>query len=128
ERRGFQFGFTSEAANLKETAIFFHVRQSCDAIDVDQVGRPRDAQLHHRNEALPTTQNLRVVSMLLQELDGFRNGGRTQVLKRWRDHRIPASQEVRFCTPDATEWELMVQERREKLYHNQGAGRNRGFN
>src|SRR5215469_3403028 len=91
ERRGFQFGFTSEAANLKETAIFFHVRQSCDAIDVDQVGRPRDAQLHHRNEALPTTQNLRIASMLLQELDGFRNGGRTQVLKRWRDHRIPPS-------------------------------------
>jgi hypothetical protein len=47
---------------------------------------PGEPQFHHGNQALAATQDLGVLSVLLQQGDGFRNGFGSEILKGWRDH------------------------------------------
>ena len=48
--------------------IFADVIQIGDAMDVDQILRPGDAELHHRHQTLAAGQELRIIAVLPQKL------------------------------------------------------------
>src|SRR5262249_45995173 len=87
QSRGFHFGLAREPAYLQEAAVFLDVSKTGDGVDVDQKARSRQAQLHHRDQALAAAQKFGFLAVLLQEGYGFRNALRTEVLKGRRNHR-----------------------------------------
>src|SRR5262249_3176674 len=104
QRRGFQFGLARQPAYLQEAAVFLDVRKAGDGVDVDQKARSRQAQLHHRDQALAAAQDLGLVAVLLQEGYGFRNALRTEVLKGRRNHRstsLMSNYRGTLCEPRA---------------------------
>src|SRR5215469_11329316 len=71
--------------------VFLYVRQTSDAVDVDEVGGPGEPQLHHRNQALAAAQDLGFVAVLLEEGNRFGNARRPKVFKGWRNHGLTPS-------------------------------------
>ena len=63
-----------QSADFQVAGFFLDVVETGNVIDVDQPGGPRDAKLHHRDQALAAAQDLGVVAVLLQERDSFGNG------------------------------------------------------
>ncbi len=55
-------------------AYAFEPGQGLDAVDVHQVARTGDPQLHHRQEALPARQDLGVVAVPRQKFQRFVHG------------------------------------------------------
>src|SRR5277367_7000668 len=43
----FQFGFSSETTDPQKSTLFYDVGQAGDSVDVDQVARTRQPELHH---------------------------------------------------------------------------------
>src|SRR5439155_1776678 len=58
-----------------------------DAVDVDERPRRGDAQLHHRDQALPACQHLRLVAEALKDRYRLVETRRSEVLERRRIHR-----------------------------------------
>ena len=52
---------------FKKSALFLNIRKTGDAVDIDQMAGPRQAQLHHGDKTLSATQDLGIVTMLLQQ-------------------------------------------------------------
>ena len=67
----FYLHMTRHRTQANRTRIFTDVVQISDAMDVDQVYRPRDSELHHRHQALAAGQKLCVVAVPAQEFDRF---------------------------------------------------------
>jgi hypothetical protein len=63
EKGVFQLDFSCETTDLQKSTLFLDVGQAGDPVDVDQVSRTRQPELHHRNEALAAAQNLGVVTV-----------------------------------------------------------------
>src|SRR6476660_6783907 len=91
EFRRFQLRLTREAPNLQKAAVLFDIRKTGNAIDIDQMAGSCQAQLHHGYKALSATQDLGVVSMLLQKAHGFRQRLRPEIFESWRYHGPPLS-------------------------------------
>ena len=66
------------------------VRQIADTADVDQERRPGDAELHRRDERVPTGEQLRVLP-LREELDRVIGMLGDDVVEPCRDHRATSS-------------------------------------
>src|SRR6516162_4747725 len=88
KRRALHLGLPREPAYLEMAVFFFDIGQTRDAIDVDEIGRPGQPKLHHRNQALATAKDLCIVAVLLEESDRLRNGRGAQVLEGWGDHSL----------------------------------------
>src|SRR5262245_57800428 len=58
------------------------------AIDIDDIFRRKQSQLHHRNETLAAGQQLRVWSKFLQQRHGLIESAGRVVLKAPRYHRV----------------------------------------
>ena len=64
--RSFQVRFSCERANLEKTIGFSDVSQLRDTVDINDVARRGQTELHQRNQTHPSRKNLRLSSMLLQ--------------------------------------------------------------
>ena len=60
-----------------------------DPADVDELRRGREAQLHHRDQAVAAGKQLHVLAAVAQQRDRFVEASRTDVIERGRDHRAP---------------------------------------
>src|ERR1700730_9065383 len=90
--RCFQVSFPRQPTDLQKTAFLLDVRKVRQPIDIDNELRPRQSDLHHRNQALAAAQNFCTFSMLLKESNRFRNGLRAEILEGLGDHFSPFKQ------------------------------------
>ena len=75
------------------------VRQFTDAADVDEHARLGESQLHQGQQAVPAGEELGIVAVLADELDGLFGGSGTDVVERCGDHDVaPAAQASTACT------------------------------
>jgi len=65
------------------------VRQVLDPTDVDEHRWLSQSELHQRQQAVSTGEELGVVAVLADEADRFGGGTRTGVLERGGDHLLP---------------------------------------
>ena len=68
ERRRRDVGMPAERPHRQPIADAAQAHQTVDPVDVDQIARAGDPQLHHRDEALPSRENLGVLAVLDEEL------------------------------------------------------------
>ena len=115
-RGRFQFCFARQPANLQKAAFFLDIRQPGDAVDVDQITWASDPKLHHGDQALSATENLRVLSVPLQEGNRFRNCVGSQVFEGWWDHCLTSSSEMQSVAPSGKygKWSNPKNDRTEK--------------
>src|SRR4029077_21240040 len=75
----------------RDVAVFLtDIAEVADAADVHQEGRRRQAQLHQRDEAMPTSEDLRLLPMLHQFGHSLRQGARDDVIEcGWRHRFVP---------------------------------------
>ena len=64
------------------------VRQVGDTTDVDQHAGLGDAQLHHRQQAVATGEELGIVAVLTEEADGLFGRTGTDVIECCGDHLV----------------------------------------
>jgi len=56
-------------ADAERATLLAHVIQGLDAVDVDQVGRAREAKIHCRHEALPAGEDLAFLAVFGEEIE-----------------------------------------------------------
>ena len=74
ERRRRDVRMPAERAHHQTFAHALEASQRLDAVHVHQVSGAGEAQLHHRQQALPSRQDLRVVAVLSQQLQRLVHG------------------------------------------------------
>src|SRR5260370_4253189 len=73
-----------------------------DPVDIDNVFRPRQPDLHHGNQTLSAAQDLCALTMLLQQSNGFRDGLRAEILERLGDHFFASSSKQQINSTPAS--------------------------
>src|SRR5439155_25333204 len=76
-----------EGADHEVPVFLLEPVEPLDAVDVDERPRRGDAQLHHRDQALPACQHLRLVAEALKDRDRLVETRRSEVLEGRRIHR-----------------------------------------
>ena len=102
-RRRLERRVTHGGADEQSAVLHFEAVQARDAVDVDEVPRPRQAERHGRHQALTAGQHAAVVARVLgEQRDGFLDGpGRVVVEWRgfhWLDRSIGLGA-MRFNAP-----------------------------
>ena len=91
QRRAFDVRVPGQCPDHQATFALFDITQSGDAIEVDQVFRPRQAQFHQWDQALTTGKNPCVFATLSQKIHGFLQTLWLQILESNRIHPKPPS-------------------------------------
>ena len=78
-----------ERTDRHVVALVADVRQVTDPTHVDEHRGHGESQLHERQEAHPTREQLRVTAMLGQQCDGLVRGSCPCVFERRGDHCAP---------------------------------------
>src|SRR5512142_118579 len=80
-----ELAFASERADA-QLAVLLHVRESVDAVDVDESAWLREPELHERDERLAAGEDLRLATALREELERVRKIACGLVLEAGWDH------------------------------------------
>ena len=67
-------------------ALFANAAHRLDPVEVDQVRRLCEAQLHHRQQAVAAGQQLGVAAVLAEQRDSVGDGARRVIVESGRDH------------------------------------------
>src|SRR5439155_3019615 len=89
ELRVFQIRFPRERADAQEAVGLLDVREPGNSVDVDDVLRGGQAELHERDETLATGQHLRVVAKPGEQPCRLADRCGSVVLEGGRNHRGP---------------------------------------
>ena len=81
ERRSGDVSMPAERAHRQPIVDSAQARQTVDPVDVDQVARAGDPQLHHRDEALPSRENLGLLAVLDEQLQRLVHGARCEIFE-----------------------------------------------
>ena len=104
-RRGLDLSVVRECADGDVVTGVTNVRQVGDAADVDEQRRRGQTQLHERQEAVATGQELGLIAGLGDQADGFLGGGSTLVIERCGNHcgsLVPTAQPLAQARMDLT--------------------------
>jgi len=86
QRRFLDFHVAGHGADAKLAAVFANVTQVRNAMDVDQIFGPGEAEFHHRHQTLAAGQELGVVAVAAQQLDGVVDSVGSQIFEASRIH------------------------------------------
>ncbi len=98
--RGQQFVLGGGRADDEVRPVLANAFEFGDRAEIDEVGRFGEAELHHRNEAVPARQRARLLAQVAQQSDGLGNRLGAMVIERGRNHMLlPAAGDanVRIC-------------------------------
>jgi len=84
-----ELGFAGQRADAEEAVVLADPRQTRDPVDVHEVGRACEAELHQGDETLASGEDLGVFAELGQEGCRFIDRARCVVLEGGRNHRGP---------------------------------------
>ncbi len=85
-----QFVLGGHGADDDVAAIGLDALEVGNAAEIDQIGRGREAQLHHRDEAVAAGDGAGVLAELGEQTDGFLDRRRAMIVERpWYHGRPP---------------------------------------
>ena len=95
---------SGEGADGEVVARIAHIGKFCDAPDVEHDGRRRESELHERDQRMATGQQLGLVAVLGQQLQGVPGRLGPHVVERRRDHEAPPSPPAALRTAFTMLW------------------------
>jgi hypothetical protein len=85
--RFLEIGLTGQRADPQKPVGFSNARQPGDRVDVDEMGRVGETELHQRDEALASREDFGVLAELRQQRGCLADRARGVVLEGSRNHR-----------------------------------------
>ena len=86
QRLRFEIRFTRQRADAECAIVLSDVRETVDAVDIDEMARLRQPEAHEGNETLAPGQHLGVLSELPKERDRLGDRRRSVVRELARNH------------------------------------------
>src|SRR5579864_8795460 len=84
--RVLNLGVSSQSAKAHGAVLLIDVARARNKVQIDQVARIRETQLHERNQALAAGEHLGIIAELRKHGGSFRQRARTMIMKRSRIH------------------------------------------
>src|SRR5215831_16041037 len=88
----------AERANAQFAPVREDIIERGNAVDVDQTGGTREPKIHRRDETLPASEDLSILAVRGEEIQGLVNCARRKISKRDGFHPRQAIEQYSSCS------------------------------